>query len=97
MNLDQPFLDRVKKAGLLRSSYAPMQQFVMAEFIIPSFLAALPLYRLLVPEEDVSSPAIMAQAKEFRPRADGHREGKVGQYAKLRHFKEPKPRCRGLC
>ena len=60
-----PFLDRVRKAGLLRSSYAPMQQFVMAEFIIPSFLAALPLYRLLLPEEDVSSPAALAQAKEF--------------------------------
>jgi TetR/AcrR family transcriptional regulator len=60
-----PFLDRVKKARLLRSGYAPMQQFVMAEFIIPSFLSALPLYRLLVPEEDVSSPAALAQAKEF--------------------------------
>jgi len=37
----------------------------MAEFIVPSFLAILPLYRLLVPEDDVSSPAVMAQAKEF--------------------------------
>jgi AcrR family transcriptional regulator len=60
-----PFLDRAIKAGLLRSSFVPMQQFMLAEFIVPSFLAMLPLYRLLVPEDDVSSPAIMAQAKEF--------------------------------
>jgi AcrR family transcriptional regulator len=61
----QPFLDRAAYAGLLYSSFAPMQQVLMAEFIVPSFLATLPLYRLLIPEDDVSSPAALAQAKEF--------------------------------
>jgi TetR/AcrR family transcriptional regulator len=61
----QPFFKRATNAGVLHSNFAPMQQILMAEFIIPSFLAILPLYRLLVPGDDLSSPAAMAQAKEF--------------------------------
>ena len=61
----KPFLERAVQSGLFHSRFEPMQQVLLAEFIVPSFLAILPLYRILLPEKDTASPAALAQAREF--------------------------------
>ena len=59
----RPVLEKVKSAGILRSDFDPVAQILLVEFIYPSYLALLPLYRLLVPGQD--APEALAQAREF--------------------------------
>ena len=65
MNQFKPFLDQVRKAGLLRSDFDPMAQIMMIEFLYPCYLAIGPLFQILLPDEDLSSPAALERARDY--------------------------------
>ncbi len=65
MNQFKPFLDQVQKAGLLRSDFDPMAQIMLIEFLYPSYLAVVPLFRILLPDEDLSSTAALKRARDY--------------------------------
>jgi TetR/AcrR family transcriptional regulator len=56
---------RARSAGLLRSDLDPLIQLVLAEQMCWSYLAAIPLYQMLLPGEDSSSAAALARARDF--------------------------------
>jgi TetR/AcrR family transcriptional regulator len=61
----KPFFDQVQSAGLLRSDFDPMAQIMMIEFLYPCYLAILPLYRMFLPDEALSSAAALERARDF--------------------------------
>ncbi|GHO80439.1 TetR family transcriptional regulator [Ktedonobacter sp. SOSP1-85] len=58
------FFQQAEQAGLLRSSFTPLIQLAMITPICQSYLASLPLYQTMLPEEDVSSEEALARARE---------------------------------
>ena len=60
-----PIFQKFQKAGLLRSQADPMLQFSSAIFMSHVYLGVLPLYRVLIPDADFSSPAMLKHAREF--------------------------------
>lgn len=66
-DLDQfgPVLTRLQVAGLLRSDLNPLLQLSPALFMCSLYLATLPLYKVLIPDEDFTSPAQLALARSF--------------------------------
>jgi AcrR family transcriptional regulator len=50
--------------GLLRSDYVPLIQLTMILQICLSHLTYIPLYRMILPDEDLSSAANLARARE---------------------------------
>lgn len=54
-----------RKAGLLRSDFNPAIQLTMALQMCLSYLAFLPLYQMVLPDEDFSSTAALARAREY--------------------------------
>ncbi len=60
-----PFLRKAQSAGLLRPDFEPIIQLVLAGFICQHYLGSIPLYQMLLPGEDVSSPAALARAREY--------------------------------
>jgi len=61
----RPLLEKVQRAGLLRSEFDPMAKLVWVEFLFPCYLAILPLYQMLMPGEDFASPESLEKAREF--------------------------------
>jgi len=61
----RPILQKIQASGLLRSSFSPMAQVVLIEFLFPCYLGILPLYQALAPGETVTAPGQLAQAKDF--------------------------------
>ncbi|HLI07689.1 MAG TPA: TetR/AcrR family transcriptional regulator [Ktedonobacteraceae bacterium] len=55
---------RARNAGLLRSAFDPFVQIIMAEAFCWSYLASIPLYQMFT-DDDLSSPAAIARAREF--------------------------------
>ena len=66
-DLDQfgPVLTKLQVAGLLRSGINPLLQLSPALFMCSLYLAILPLYKVLLPDADFSSPAELAHARDF--------------------------------
>ena len=60
-----PIFQKLQKAGLLRSKVDPMLQFTSALFTCHVYLAILPLYKVLLPDMDYSSPNQLKLAREF--------------------------------
>jgi len=60
-----PIFQKFQKAGLLRSKADPMLQFSSAIFMSHVYLGVLPLYRVLLPDADLSSPAMLKDARDF--------------------------------
>ena len=56
---------KAQSAGLLRSSFVPVIQLSTVGQMCLTYLASLPLYQLLLPEEDVSSVESQARAREY--------------------------------
>ena len=52
-------------AKWLRSPFAPAIQLTLLVQVCHSYLAFLPLYQMLFPDEDVSSPEALAHAREY--------------------------------
>jgi TetR/AcrR family transcriptional regulator len=55
---------QAEQAGLLRSSFTPLIELAMITPICQSYLAYLPLYQVMLPEEDVSSKPALERARE---------------------------------
>jgi TetR/AcrR family transcriptional regulator len=58
-------LIKVQRAGLLRSNLNPIVQMTPAIFMGLMFLAMLPLFRILLPGVDLTSPAALESAREY--------------------------------
>jgi len=56
---------RARSAGLLRSDVDPLIQLVVAEQMCWSYLASIPLYQMFLADEDLSSAAALAYAREY--------------------------------
>src|SRR5579859_3297017 len=56
---------KARRAGLLRSDFDPLVQLVIAEQMCWSYLATIPLYQMMLPDEDPSSAVALARAREF--------------------------------
>src|SRR5947199_1969264 len=58
-------LHKARRAGLLRSDVDPLIQLTIAEQMCWSYLTSIPLYQILLVDEDVSSAAALARAREY--------------------------------
>lgn len=56
---------KARKAGLLRSDFAPVIQLTMILQMCLSYLSFTPLYQMVLPGEDVSSAAAIARGREY--------------------------------
>jgi len=56
---------KARSAGLLRSSFLPVIQLSTVGQMCLTYLASLPLYQMLLPEEDVTSVESRARAREY--------------------------------
>ena len=56
---------KAQRAGLIRSTFSPVIQLTMALQTCQSYLASLPLYQVLLPDEDLSSSAALARARQY--------------------------------
>jgi TetR/AcrR family transcriptional regulator len=65
IDLFRTIFDKARSAGLLRSDYDPVIQLVLAEQMCWSYLTSIPMYQMILPGEDVSSPAALARAREY--------------------------------
>lgn len=60
-----PIFQKLQHAGLLRSKSDPLLQFSSALFMSHVYLGVLPLYKVLIPDADLSSPAALKSARKF--------------------------------
>lgn len=60
-----PVLNKLQSAGLLRSNLNPLLQLSPALFVCALYLSVLPLYKVLLPDFDASSPSELKHAREF--------------------------------
>jgi AcrR family transcriptional regulator len=58
-------LHKACRAGLLRSDVDPIIQLTIAEQMCWSYLTSIPLYQQLLADEDLSSAAALARAREY--------------------------------
>ncbi len=56
---------KAQHAGLFRSSFVPVIQLTTIMQIYMTYLASLPLYRVLLPQQDVFSAESQARAREY--------------------------------
>ena len=61
----ETIIHKARSAGLLLSSFLPVIQLSTVGQMCLTYLASLPLYQLLLPEEDVSSVESQARAREY--------------------------------
>ena len=61
----ETIIHKARSAGLLRSSFVPVIQLSTVGQMCLTYLASLPLYQLLLPEEDISSVESQARAREY--------------------------------
>ena len=65
LELFEKLFRKAHKAGLLRSDFVPVVQFSLCFQICQSYLASLPLYRVLLPDEDLSSAVALTCARKY--------------------------------
>jgi AcrR family transcriptional regulator len=58
-------LHKARRAGLLHSDIDPIIQLTIAEQMCWSYLSSIPLYQIVLAEEDQSSAAALAHAREY--------------------------------
>jgi TetR/AcrR family transcriptional regulator len=56
---------KARSAGLLRSDFTPMVQLSLALQICQTLLAYMPVYQMVLPGEDFSSPEALAKARKY--------------------------------
>jgi TetR/AcrR family transcriptional regulator len=61
----RPLLSQPLALEWLRSTFSPVIQLSMVLQVCQSYLSFLPLYQLLLPEQEVSSTAALAHAREY--------------------------------
>ncbi len=57
--------NKASEAGLLRSGIDPIIQLTVAEQMCWSYLSSIPLYQLLLADEDLSTETALARAREY--------------------------------
>ncbi len=60
-----PVLEKLQSAGLLRSNLNPLLQLSPALFMCSLYLAILPLYRVMLPGIDFTTPSEISRARKF--------------------------------
>jgi TetR/AcrR family transcriptional regulator len=65
IDLLRALFSRARRAGLLRSDVDPLVQLVVAEQMCWSYLSTIPLYQTVLTDEDLSSAAALARAREY--------------------------------
>lgn len=65
VNQFELLFQRAWDAGLLRSRFTPVVQMATVAQLCMTYLASLPLYQALLPNEDVTSGAVQAQARKY--------------------------------
>ncbi len=65
VDLFAPVFENLQKTGLVRRQPNAFMQLTTALFMCQVYLAIVPLYHLLLPGEDITSPAVMAKARTF--------------------------------
>lgn len=65
LSLFEKLFRKAYNTGLLRTNFVPAIQLTMFLQICQSYLAYLPLYRIILPGEDLSSPAALEQARQY--------------------------------
>ena len=60
-----PLFEKVQQVGIMRAEPSALFQFTTAIFACHTLLAILPMYKTLLPETDIQSPALLAKAREF--------------------------------
>jgi TetR/AcrR family transcriptional regulator len=63
--LFERFFRNAYNAGLIRSDFFPVIQFTLVLQICQSYLAFLPLYQTVLPDEDLSSTDALARARKY--------------------------------
>ena len=58
-------LYKAHRAGLLRSDIDPIIQLTIAEQLCWAYLSTIPLYQILLVDEDLSSASALARAREY--------------------------------
>lgn len=58
-------LNKACRAGLLRSDVDPIIQLTIAEQMCWSYLSSIPLYQLLLADDDLSSATALTRAREY--------------------------------
>ncbi len=56
---------KAHRTGLIRSDFVPLMQLGMILQICLAYLTFTPLYQMILPDEDVSSPAALLGAREY--------------------------------
>ena len=56
---------KAHRVGLIRSDFAPLMQLGMILQICLAYLTFTPLYQMILPNEDLSSAAALARAREY--------------------------------
>ena len=60
-----PVLQQIQELGLLRSDYNPIFQVIAPIWFCVAYLALIPIYKTMLPEEDITSAAALSSAKEY--------------------------------
>ena len=58
-------LHKARRAGLLRSDVDPIIQLIIAEQMCWSYLTSIPVYQILLADEDLSTAEALARAREY--------------------------------
>ncbi len=58
-------LPKLQRSGVLRSDFDPIIQFTMGVFLEVFYLGLVPVYRIFLPDEDLSSADALERGREF--------------------------------
>ncbi len=61
----RPIFSQLEANGVMRADPMPLLQFTTALFTTHVYLAMLPLYRVLIPDAELQSPAALGAARQF--------------------------------
>ena len=64
MGLAERLIDPARRAGLLRPNVDPVILFIMGAQLCMTYLSSIPMYQGVLPDQDFSSSAALARARE---------------------------------
>ncbi len=65
IQLFMPLVEKVRQAGLLRSDFDAMIQLTMALYLCEFYLGSVPMFKILQPEQELSTAEALAKARDF--------------------------------
>jgi TetR/AcrR family transcriptional regulator len=61
----RPIFAKMQSAGLLRAGFEPSIPFIIAVYFFQFYLGSIPLFQIMLPDEDFSSSTALAGAREY--------------------------------